>query len=59
VEDYEYLQILKQLGLGEKAMGKAARAARSWSDWTKDPAALEQSRRELGDMLSQMKSPSR
>jgi hypothetical protein len=59
VEDYEYLQILKQLGLGEKAMGKAARAARSWSDWTKDPAALEQSRRELGDMLAAVNVPTR
>ncbi|MFB3778132.1 MAG: glycoside hydrolase domain-containing protein [Bryobacteraceae bacterium] len=52
VEDYDYIQLLKQAGLGNQALEIAARVGRNWSSWTHDPQALQNARRELGEMLS-------
>jgi hypothetical protein len=48
VEDYEYVQILKQHGCAEVAMKVVRTVAASWSRWTQDPAVLEGERRRLG-----------
>jgi hypothetical protein len=51
VEDYEYIQLLKEEGEGDAALAVAASVATSWSDWTRDPAVLEAARLQLGGMF--------
>ncbi len=47
VEDYEYIQLLKEEGDGDAALAIARTVATSWSDWTRDPAVLETARAQL------------
>ncbi len=49
VEDYEYIQLHRARGSGDWALGLAATIASDWSEWTRDPAALEAARRQLGE----------
>ncbi|HSW50437.1 MAG TPA: glycoside hydrolase domain-containing protein [Bryobacteraceae bacterium] len=52
VEDYDYMQLLKEAGHGKQAMEIAARVGKNWSSWTHDPQALQNARREAGEILS-------
>ncbi|MBN1460161.1 MAG: S-layer homology domain-containing protein [Armatimonadetes bacterium] len=49
VEDYELIQLLKDGGWPEFALGMAAQVGTDWTNWTRDPAVLETARRQLGD----------
>jgi hypothetical protein len=49
VEDYELIQLHKDGGWSEFALGVAAQVGPDWTNWTRDPAALEAARRQLGD----------
>src|SRR5579859_2038796 len=62
VEDYEYVELLKQAGYGDWAMGIARRLGGDWSHWTRDPKMIEAARQQLGqklDALSPAQPPSR
>jgi hypothetical protein len=51
VEDYEYVQILKERGLGNKALSITRTVARDWKTWTHDPIALEKARYQLAQEI--------
>ena len=48
VDDYDYIEILKQQGFGEWAMPMVRGVGPDWSHWTRDPGALEAARQQLG-----------
>ncbi len=52
VEDYEYIELLKEAGAGAWALQVAGEVGGSWDRWTRDPQQLETSRRQLGIALS-------
>ena len=52
VEDYEYIELLKQAGAGPWALQVAADVGGSWNRWTRDPQHLETARSRLGEALS-------
>jgi hypothetical protein len=52
VEDYEYIELLKEAGAGAWALQVAAEVGGSWGLWTRDPQQLETARRRLGMELS-------
>jgi hypothetical protein len=54
IDDYDYVHMLEQLGLGDQALEIARTVGPDWSDWTRDPAELEAARRQLGEMLSSL-----
>jgi len=54
VEDYEYIELFKQRGAGDWALGIAAEIGGNWSDWTADAVALETARRELGESVGRI-----
>jgi hypothetical protein len=53
VEDYEYVQILKNLGKSDLAMKIAGSVGPDWTNWTRDHAALESARQQLGQAIDQ------
>jgi len=57
VQDYEYVELLKQAGAGAWALQVAAQAGASWSNWTRDPNVLESVRQQLGDALNGAATP--
>lgn len=54
VEDYEYVALLKKAGYGDWAVQIARAVAHDWTNWTRDPNALESARRELGQKLDSL-----
>lgn len=56
VEDYEYIEILKRLGRGDWALQIARSVAPDWTNWTRDPNALETARKQFGDEISRIMS---
>ena len=56
VEDYDYVQILKDLGKGDMAMQIARSVGPDWTNWTRDPNALEATRTKLGELIDQLNS---
>src|ERR1700687_3520135 len=54
IQDYEYVQILKNLGQGAFASSVIQPIAASWTNWTHDPNALEGARLQLGQQLHQL-----
>ncbi len=58
VEDYEYMQMLKNLGKGELAMKIARSVGPDWTNWTRDRAALDSARQQLGQAISDIMSSS-
>ncbi len=54
VEDYEYVELLKNRGAGEWALGLARSAGRNWTDWSRDPSVLQSVRQKLGERLDQL-----
>ncbi|PYT32798.1 MAG: hypothetical protein DMG58_09475 [Acidobacteria bacterium] len=51
VEDYEYVELLKQAGDGDWAIEIVRRVGRDWSHWTRDPEMLAAARQQLGQKL--------
>ena len=58
VEDYDYLQILKGLGKEDLAMQIARSVGPDWTNWTRDPNAIEAARQKLGETIDQIRSAS-
>jgi hypothetical protein len=56
VEDYDYIQILKNLGKSELAMKVARSVGPDWTNWTRDPGVLESARQQLGQAIEQAMS---
>jgi len=56
VEDYDYIQILKNLGKEDVAMQIARSVGPDWTNWTRDPNAIESARQKLGETISQIMS---
>jgi len=57
VEDYDYLQLLKELK-PDLAMEIARSVGPDWTNWTRDPRAIEAARQKLGEAIDQLKSTS-
>ncbi len=57
IQDYEYVQILKNMGQGAFANSVIQPIASSWTNWSHDPNALEAARLQLGQKLHQLSSP--
>jgi hypothetical protein len=57
IQDYEYAQILKNLGQLPFVNSTIVPIATSWSDWSHDPNALEAARLQLGQQLNQLSPP--
>ncbi len=51
IQDYEYAQILKNLGQMPFLSSVIVPIATSWTNWTHDPTALENARQQLGQQL--------
>ena len=51
VEDFDYVQILKELGKGSEAMQVARSVGPDWTNWTRDAGRIEAARRKLGEMI--------
>jgi hypothetical protein len=58
VEDYDYLQILKELGKGDLAMQIAQSVGPDWTNWTRDPNAIEAARQKMGEAIDQLRNAS-
>jgi hypothetical protein len=54
IQDYEYVQILKNLGQGAFANSVIRPSATSWNNWTHDPNALTAARMQLGQKINQL-----
>ena len=57
IQDYEYAQILKNLGQASFVNSIIQPIATSWSNWSHDPNALEAARMQLGQKLDQLSPP--
>jgi len=58
VEDYDYVQILKDLGKADLAMQIARSVGPDWTNWTRDPNAIEAARQKLGETIDRIRSGS-
>uniref|UniRef100_Q01WW0 Uncharacterized protein n=1 Tax=Solibacter usitatus (strain Ellin6076) TaxID=234267 RepID=Q01WW0_SOLUE len=54
VEDYDYVQILKDLGKGDMAMQISRSVGPDWTNWTRDSKAIENARLKLGEAIDQI-----
>ena len=54
VEDFEYVEILKRLGKKDLAFDAARGIAPNWRNWSHEPAALEATRRRLGQQIHEL-----
>jgi hypothetical protein len=53
-DDYDYVQILKSLGREDLAMKISRSVAPDWTNWTRDHAAVESARQQLGEAINQI-----
>ena len=54
VDDYDYVQLLKNAGQGAWALSVARTVGPDWTNWTRDPNAVEAARIQLGNMLDSL-----
>ncbi len=52
VEDYEYVQLLKNCGQAEFALAEARKVGPDWTHWTRDESLLESVREQLGSRIA-------
>lgn len=57
IQDYEYAQILKNLGHGGFVKSVLSPIAANWTDWSRDPRAIDRARQQLGLRLHQIPAP--
>jgi hypothetical protein len=53
VDDYEYIQILKSLGKEDLAMQIARSVGPDWTNWSRDPVAIEAARTKAGEAINE------
>jgi hypothetical protein len=58
VEDYDYVQMLKDLGKADLAMEITRSVGADWTNWSRDPKAIEAAREKLGAAIEQLKAAS-
>ena len=58
VEDYDYVQILKNMGKADLALEISRSVGPDWTSWTRDPEAIEAARRKLGDTIDKLSNES-
>jgi hypothetical protein len=58
VEDYDYVQMLKELGKSEQGMQIARSVGPDWTHWTRDPRAVEAARQKLGETIDALTTAS-
>lgn len=58
VQDYDYVQILKQLGKEDQAMEIAKSVAPDWTNWTRDADKIEAARKKLGETIDALMTAS-
>jgi hypothetical protein len=58
VEDYDYVQVLKELGKPDLALEIARSVGPDWTNWTRDPNAIEAARLKLGETINSLVSSS-
>ena len=51
VEDYDYVEILKKLGKEDVAMQISRSVGPDWTNWSRDPNAIENARKKLGETI--------
>jgi hypothetical protein len=56
VEDYDYIQLLKAAGKRDWALQVARTVGPDWTNWTRDPNAIESARQQLGQELHSLNS---
>jgi Domain of unknown function (DUF4091) len=56
VEDYEYVEMLKQAGRGDWALSVIRSVASDWDSWTRSAEDLEGVRRRLGEELDRLEA---
>jgi hypothetical protein len=59
VEDYEYIQILKNLGRADLALKIARSVGPDWTHWTRDAGAIESARQQLGQAINEVMGSAR
>jgi len=52
VEDYEYVQLLKNCGQSAFALAEAQKAGPDWTHWTRDESLLDSVRKQLGSQIA-------
>ncbi len=57
VDDYDFVQLLRNAGRGAWAEQITRTVAPDWTNWTRDPSAIEAARRALGDAIEQLQPP--
>jgi hypothetical protein len=55
VEDYEYVQLLKNCGQAEFALAEAKKVGPDWTHWTRDESLLELVREKMGNQIAASK----
>ena len=58
VEDYDYVQILKQLGKSDEALKIAKSVGPDWTHWARDPNENEAGRKKLGETIDKLMTAS-
>ncbi|MBW4535442.1 MAG: DUF4091 domain-containing protein [Pleurocapsa minor HA4230-MV1] len=58
MEDYEYTEILKELGYQDWAMKIVRNVGANWTNWTKDTNSLDLARQKLGTKIHQLSQSS-
>ena len=58
VEDYDYVQILKQLGKSDEALKVAKSVGPDWTHWSRDPNEIEAARKKLGETIDKLMTAS-
>lgn len=51
IDDYDYVELLKQAGMGDWALQITRSVGPDWSNWTRDPNAVAAARQQLGQAL--------
>ncbi|MBN1459266.1 MAG: DUF4091 domain-containing protein, partial [Armatimonadetes bacterium] len=54
IDDYDYVELLKQYGLGDWALEVCRTVGPDWSNWTRSPEEAEAARRLLGEKLHEI-----
>ena len=57
VQDYEYVELLKGLGQGDWALNQTRTVASDWTNWTRDPDAIENVHQTLAQKIEELSGP--
>jgi hypothetical protein len=58
VQDYDYVEILKELGKPDLAMQIARSVGPDWTNWTRDAGAIEAARKKIGETIDALSTSS-